>query len=138
MSVFSSSPVVVRGLFLMVFAGLVVGTVGCDGGGASSDPPNAPSGVQATSGDGTVSLEWEGASEASGYNLYRDTSSAVRTDGSPVNGDTPVDQTFFADESVDNGTLYYYRVTAVGDGGESEPSAEVEVRPFPAPPDDRP
>lgn len=124
----------VRGAFLVVLVGLVFGTVGCDGGGASEEPPASPSGVQVTSQDGAIGLTWEGASEASGFNVYRSTSSMSSVSGSPVNGDAPLDQTSFTDESVDNGTHYYYRITAVGGGGESDPSSEVSARPFPSPP----
>jgi fibronectin type 3 domain-containing protein len=85
-----------------------------------------------------VTLSWDGSSNASGYNVYRDTSPFSTVDGTPVNGDSPVEPTGFTDDSVDNGTRYYYRVTAVGDGGESDPSPEEQVRPFPPPPDDRP
>jgi fibronectin type 3 domain-containing protein len=132
---FASSRVVRRGLFVLI-AVLVVGTVGCDGGGSSSDgPPAAPSAPQATSQDGAVALTWDGSADATGYNVYRATSSRSGVSGAPVNGDAPVDDTSFSDTSVENGTRYYYRVTAVGSGGESPPSPEVSVRPFPRPPD---
>ncbi len=136
---FSSSSVLVRGAFLLVLSGLIAGAVGCDGGGSSAEePPPAPSNVAATSQDGAVVLEWEGVSDASGYNVYRDTTSFSGTDRSPLNEEAPIEPSSFTDESVENGTRYYYRVTAVGDGGESAPSSEVLVRPFPSPPDDRP
>lgn len=136
---FSTSSVLVRGGFLIVFAGLIAGAIGCDAGGSSTaEPPPAPSSLEGTSQDGAVALVWEGVSDASGYNIYRDTASISGTDGSPLNGDAPVEQSSFTDESAENGTRYFYRVTAVGGGGESEPSSEVRVRPFPSPPDDRP
>ena len=109
--------------------------VGCGGGGSSSvDPPSAPTNVQVTAQDAAVTLTWEGRSAASGYNVYRATSAGVGASGTPVNGSSPVGQLTFTDPSVENGTRYYYRVTAVGEGGESEPSAEVSIRPFPSPP----
>lgn len=110
-----------------------VGLVGCDGGGAS-DAPAAPTGVQATSQEGAVALRWEEAAGAEGYNVYRDTNSTSGVSGTPVNGETPIEQAAYTDDAVENGTRYYYRVTAVG-GGESEPSSEVSARPFPSPPD---
>lgn len=136
MSFFSS--VFVRSAFVLALSGLALGAMGCDGGGSSADPPPAPSSVAATSDDGAVGLSWDGSSEATGYNVYRDTSPLSEVDGTPTNGDTPVESASFTDESATNGTQYYYRVTAVGDGGESSPSSEVSVRPFPSPPDDRP
>lgn len=138
MSFLSSSSVLVRIVCLLAVGGLAVGAAGCDGGGSSADPPSAPSSVEVTSEDGAVSLSWDGGADTSGYNVYRDTGSLSGTGSTPVNGDAPVDTAGFADGSVENGTLYYYRVTAVGDGGESDPSSEVNVRPFPSPPDDRP
>ena len=123
--------------FVAVFAlGLsTLALVGCGGGGSSSvDPPSAPTNVQVTAQDAAVTLTWEGRSAASGYNVYRATSAGVGAGGTPVNGSSPVGQLTFTDPSVENGTRSYYRVTAVGEGGESEPSAEVSIRPFPSPP----
>lgn len=139
MSFLSSSSMLMRTVCLVAVGGLAFGAAGCDGSGSSSaDPPSPPSSVEAASEDGAVSLSWDEAADASGYNVYRDTTSLSGTGSAPLNGDAPVDTAGFADGSVDNGTLYYYRITAVGDGGESDPSSEVNVRPFPSPPDDRP
>lgn len=139
MSVLSSSSILVRGLLLFAVGGFAFSAVGCDGSGSSpSDPPSPPSSLEATSKEGAVRLSWNGPSGASGYNIYRDTSSTSEVSGSPVNGNAPVEPTAFTDESASNGTRYYYRVTAVGDGGESASSSEKSVRPFPPPPDDRP
>jgi len=136
MTLFSS--VVERSALLIVLVGVAVGGLGCDGGGSSAEPPAAPSDVRATSEDGAVALTWEASAEASAYNVYRDTSPVDEVEGTPVNGDTPVNQVGYTDESAENGTRYYYRVTAVGEGGESTPSSEVSARPFPSPPDDHP
>lgn len=118
---------------MAIGAGLLL-LPGCDGGGTSSEPPSSPTSVQATTQDGSVILTWDGETEASGYNVYRNTRSFSGADGTPVNGDNPLGQPTLTDDAVDTGTRYYYRVTAVGEGGESEPSAEVSVRPFPSPP----
>lgn len=127
---------VFRSVLCVVFVGAIIGTSGCDGGGASSDePPAAPSSVQATSQDGAVGLTWAESERASGYNVYRATSSGASVNGEPVNGATLVEQTSFTDQSVENGTRYYYGVTAVENGSESAPSDEVSARPFPDPPD---
>jgi fibronectin type 3 domain-containing protein len=127
------STVVQRTALVVAIAGVALGMMACDGGG-TPDPPPVPSGIEALSQDGAVRLSWEDSSEAVVYNVYRDTSSMSGVSGTPVNGDTPIAQTTYRDESVENGTRYYYRVTAVGEV-ESEPSAEVSVRPFPSPPD---
>lgn len=112
-----------------------MGCGGSGGTGVDGEAPTAPTGVQATSQDGSVALSWDGVEGASGYNVYRDTTSAAGGGGSPINAEAPIEQLSFTDASVENGTRYYYRVTAVAEGGESEPSVAVGVRPFPDPPD---
>jgi len=108
--------------------------MGCDGGGSSAEPPSPPTNLQATTTNGAVSLTWNGESAVSGYNVYRSTTADSGVGGTPVNGGSPLGQTEFTDASVEAGTRYYYRVTAVGEAGESEPSSEVSIRLFPSPP----
>lgn len=132
-SVIAASPVA-RFVAVLALGWGVLGLVGCGGGGSSVDPPSAPTNVQATAQDAAVTLTWEGRSAASGYNVYRATSAGSGTSGMPLNGSSPVGQLTFTDPSVEEGTRYYYRVTAVGEGGESRPSSEVSIRPFPTPP----
>lgn len=118
--------------------GLILALVGCSGGGGgNTSPPSPPTNVSATSQDGAVALTWNGSRAATEYRVYRDTSSGVGVSGSPVS-EAPLTESAFTDASAENGTQYYYRVTAVGEGGESDPSAEVTARPFPTPPEDRP
>lgn len=126
----SASPFRLRGLLVL---GLVVALMGCSGGGGSAPPPSPPTNVEATSQDGAVTLTWGAVSEASAYRVYRTTSSTSGVSGAPLRDG--LSEGTFTDTSVENGTQYYYRVTAVGDGGESDPSSEVTVRPFPGPPD---
>jgi len=134
MSLFATRPVATRMVAALILGGSILGLIGCDGGGSSTDPPSPPSNVEATAQDGAVALTWDGGASASGYNVYRATSPGDGISGAPVNGNDPLGSTEFSDDSVENGTLYYYRVTAVGEGGESDPSGEVSVRPFPSPP----
>lgn len=100
--------------------------------------PSAPGGLAATSGDGEVGLTWDasGASDLDGYNVYRDTEAFSSIgDRSPLNS-APLSETSFTDGDVTNGTTYVYRITAVDtNDNESDLSGEVEVTPFPAPPD---
>ena len=132
---FSSSSRWFRGLFLL---GVVLTMIGCSGGGGgNAAPPSPPTNVEATSQDGAVALTWDGAAATDEYRVYRTTSSTSGVSGSPVS-DAPLTESTFTDSSVENGTQYYYRVTAVGEGGESDPSSEVTVRPFPTPPEERP
>ena len=124
-----------RGLILL---GVVFTLVGCSGGGGGNTaPPSPPTNVEAVSQDGAVALTWTGVGAATEYRVYRDTSSTTGVSGSPVS-EAPLTESTFTDSSVENGTQYYYRVTAVGEGRESDPSSEVTVRPFPTPPEERP
>jgi endonuclease I/PKD repeat protein len=73
--------------------------------------PSAPAGLTAVAGNGSVDLAWSGNSESdlAGYTVARGTSA-----GGPftaLNG-TLLGVSAFADNTVSNGTTYYYVVTA--------------------------
>jgi hypothetical protein len=116
----------------------------CSGGGSNGgdeDPtgptaPAVPTGLSATSQDGAIALEWEAVDGGDTYRVYRSTSSGVDAAGSPL--DTGVGSASYADDTAENGTTYYYVVTAVategGESAESGPSNEVEKTPFSDPP----
>jgi len=139
----STEPVAsrIRALFLIIgmgSAGLPLAGCGLFGGDDTSPPP-APTEVQAASQDGAVALEWNAvdAGDLAGYRVYRaPTSISEVGDRSPVSGSRPVSEAGYTDGSVQNGTTYYYVVTAVDEAGnESAPSTEVEKTPFDAPPE---
>ncbi len=73
-----------------------------------------------------VSLSWTAVTGASSYNLYRST-----TPGGE--GATPyqvgLTSTSYSDGSLTNGTTYYYKVVAVGPGGEGAFSNEASAIP---------
>lgn len=130
--------------FQSVWAGLlIVGLLfvgaGCDGGGASDgegdepEPtiPEAPSGLEATSGSAEVVLTWEAPAEAEEYAVYRATASGV--DPSEEALAEGIEEPAYTDDAVQNGTTYFYRVTAMADE-EGDASSEVEVTPFDEPP----
>ncbi len=97
--------------------------------------PAAPSDLEARSDDGQITLEWSETDDAERYAVYRSTTSGEATSGVPqTDGLT---ETSFTDTNVENGTLYYYQVTASADE-EGDPSDEVEATPFSEPPSDRP
>ena len=90
----------------------------------------APSGLTASSGDGEVTLSWNGLPDGGvdGYNVYRSTSLFSDLGNAEKITDTPVGTPSYADGTVDGGTTYYYRVTAVGtDGTESGPSGQASA-----------
>lgn len=127
---------------LLTLAFALIGA-GCSGGGSNEDngggleAPASPTGLEATSQDGAISLDWDAVGGADTYRLYRSTSSGTGTSGNPQ--DTGIGPTDYVDDTAENGTTYYYVVTAVanegGESAESDPSNEVEKTPFSDPPD---
>ena len=94
-----------------------------------SATPAAPAGLTATAGIGTVSLDWNDNNESylGGYNVYRSTTSG--SDYIKLNG-TLLSSSNYTDDSVANGTIYYYVVTAVSTGSmESDYSNETSATP---------
>lgn len=89
-----------------------------------------PTGLTATPGNRTISLNWPGEDGGYSYNLYRGT-----TPGGE--GTTPtktgLNSTPFVDTGLTDGTTYYYQISAVNDSGESVLSAEVSATPAPPP-----
>lgn len=136
---------IARYCFVPVLLALVLAFVGagCSGGGANEDggggleAPPSPAQLEATSQDGAIGLDWEASSGADTYRIYRSTNSGVDASGSPL--ETGLSSTDSVDETAENGTKYYYVVTAVADEGEESaegsPSNEVEKTPFSDPPD---
>ncbi len=88
--------------------------------------PSAAGGVSATALSSTsVKLTWTAADNATGYVIYRSTTSG--SFGSfPANYANAGVETFLTDKGLVSGTTYYYRVTAVNSGGIS-PHAYVTV-----------
>lgn len=129
----------------VLLIGLSLLAIGCDSGGGNGgddggeEPgltaPAAPSGLEATAANAEVSLDWEAVSDADAYRVYRSTSSGVDASGSPL--EAGLSSASYTDEGVDNGTTYYYVVTAVATDGDeeaaSDPSGETAGTPFEAP-----
>lgn len=88
-------------------------------------PPPPPSALMAAAGDAQVVLTWGASAGATSYTVKR---SLVH--GGPY---TPVVTGVTAlthpDTGLQNGTPYYYIVTAVGPGGESAPSNQATATP---------
>lgn len=98
-------------------------------GGEDTTPPEAPVGLVAIAGDGTVTLNWDDNIELDleGYTVYRST-----TLGGPyssLNVDLiPTSQ--YLDADLVNDTTYYYLVTATDtSGNESLSGSEVSATP---------
>lgn len=126
-------------LFMGLLAAvLITFAAGCDGGGSNGNDggeltaPAAPSGLTTAASDAEVSLDWSGVDGADSYSIYRATESTDEVLGSAL--DAGISSTSYTDESAENGTTYYYRVTAVasedGETAESDGSDEALGTPF--------
>jgi autotransporter-associated beta strand protein len=91
----------------------------------STAPPLTPTGLAAVPGDSVVSLSWNASPGATNYILLISTNS----DGSNSNlVFTP--NTSFLNMGLNNGTTYYYAVSAIGPYGQSPFSAMLSATPF--------
>jgi len=84
--------------------------------------PGAFSITSANSSDGQVTISWGNSASATSYNVMRGVSSGNYT--TTVSGVSP-----YVDSGLTNGTLYYYRVTAVNAAGSTPATLEVSAKP---------
>jgi len=86
-----------------------------------------PTGVTATGGTSQVTVSWSAVSSATSYNIYYATASGVgTTTGTKIaNATAPAVLT-----GLNNGTTYYFVVTAANANGESAASAQVSAAPL--------
>lgn len=79
----------------------------------------------------SITISWDpNPSPVSGYNVYRGNSTDNESNV-PLNGATLITGTTFTDDTVFPGHTYFYEVTAVLDGVESEDSLELRSVPVP-------
>lgn len=93
--------------------------------------PNAPELNSARPGDGSVALQWSpptstGGADIINYNIYRGTASGGETLLTQVGNVTN-----YTDTSAQDGTTYWYRVSAVNSVGEGPKSNEFSASPDP-------
>jgi hypothetical protein len=96
------------------------------GGGDDPDVIPVPAGLSAFARDQEVYLSWQTVTGDVYYNVKRSTVS-----GGPytiIAEDIPGWSATYTDVGLTNYTTYYYVVSAVKDGEEGEPSAEVSAR----------
>ena len=94
-------------------------------------PPAAPKRVVSAESSDLVLLSWADPQDDSvtGYRILRRLWAADEPDDfRTLAEDTGSAETSYADDTVENGRVYVYRVLAIGPGGVSEPSREVRVR----------
>lgn len=76
--------------------------------------PDAPVGVTARpAAGGRIDIAWSAVADASGYDIFRRTGTGSYDYAAPLNGDTPLTATTFADTATSTGTTYRYVVRAV-------------------------
>jgi fibronectin type 3 domain-containing protein len=127
----------IAGCFVPAFLALLL--AGCNGyskgnggngGGGGSNAPSVPTGLAVTAANAQLNLAWTASSGATAYYVKRST-----TAGGPYTQIATPTGTSYADDSVTNGTKYYYVVSAYNSYGQSANSAEVSATPTaPAPP----
>jgi fibronectin type 3 domain-containing protein len=88
--------------------------------------PAEPIGVTVTPGNGQVTISWTSVSGATSYNIYWATFTGV----TPLNSFLKAGVTNpYTQKGLNNGSNYYYVVTAVNGNGESTASTQVSVAP---------
>ena len=93
-------------------------------------PPAAPTGVTATAGHGEATINWDNVAGATSYNIYYSTTAGVST--VTASRFTGVSSPYVA-TGLNNGTPYYFVVTAVNAAGEGPVSSEISATPTPVP-----
>ncbi|HKB30524.1 MAG TPA: discoidin domain-containing protein [Streptosporangiaceae bacterium] len=92
---------------------------------ATGTPPAAPTGLTAAAGNGSVGLTWTASTGATSYSIYRGTTSGG--EGTTAIGTST--SASFTDTGLNNGTKYYYLVTATNSIGTSGNSNEASATP---------
>ena len=86
-------------------------------------PPSNPTGVTATaSSSSSITISWTSVSGATGYRIYRSSSST----GTYSQVGTPT-ATSYTDTGLSANTMYFYKVSAVNNNGESAQSSTVSA-----------
>jgi len=89
-----------------------------------STVPPSPASLGATAGNRQILLNWSASAGATSYTIKRGSSS-----GSETTLVTGITGTSYTDTNLNNGTTYYYLVTATGPGGTSGNSPEASATP---------
>jgi len=115
---------------------LSVFIVSCGGGGSSPDTNpdtgeatnlSSPNNFNSTAGVSQNSLSWDSVANVDSYIVYWSTTPGVSTSDNTL---YPGSSTQITHDSLNSSNTYYYIVTAIISGKESEPSAEIGQTPF--------
>jgi len=86
--------------------------------------PDIPSAIKAVAGGSQIELSWNPVTESNTYNIYWNKEGNVTKSDNAI---TAITGTSYTHVNVTNNTVYYYRITAVNNVGESEMSDEISV-----------
>ncbi|MCA8939009.1 MAG: fibronectin type III domain-containing protein, partial [Planctomycetes bacterium] len=128
----STSPLTLTGLnngttYYFVVTALDAGSESSESSQVSATPViTAPQNIAVSAGDKSASVSFASVSGATSYKVYYSTSASVsKTNGTPVTGaSSPI-----AISGLNNGTSYYFVVTALDAGSESNESSYVSTSP---------
>ncbi|MEM7166617.1 MAG: Ig-like domain-containing protein [Planctomycetota bacterium] len=96
-------------------------------GGPAVQPPGPPTGLNANATSQTqINLNWNNSGSGITYNLYRSTSSGF-TPGGGNRIAAGLIGTSFTNSGLQPNTTYYYKLTALNSGGESNPSGQTQA-----------
>ena len=98
-------------------------SVGINNAGGTNLAPQPPTSVTATNASITNTITWTSVTGAQSYNIYWSTTSPVRTTSNRIRNVTSP----FLHKSLLNGTTYYYSVTTIVGGIESNLSSEAHA-----------
>ena len=104
--------------------------------GPDTNAPATPDNAQARAGDGRVTVTWNVGAETdlAGYNVYAGNSAS----GTPLNGGTLLQNAYYIDRNLTNGTARTYVVEAVDESGNRAAADPVSATPWADATDDRP
>ncbi len=98
---------------------------------ATSAPGSIPTGISTAAGNGEATLSWTGVTGASSYNIYYSNKTSDSTSNMiKVSGITTTTATI---SGLNDGMPYYFVVTGMAGGVETQPSTEVAVTPQASP-----
>ena len=91
---------------------------------SATTAPAAPVGLAATPGNTQVTLSWTASTAAASYKVQRGTATS-----GPYTAVATISGTSYTDNSLTNGSVYYYVVNAVNANGSSVASSEINATP---------
>ena len=90
----------------------------------TTTPPGTPTGLTAAPGNAQVELNWTKSSGATSYHVKR-----AGVSGGPYTQVAAPTANSYSDTSLNNGTSYYYVISALNSAGESSNSVQVTASP---------